>query len=615
MFNFRDLWGRIDDRLGREVDASTVGWVRLVVAASFLIQLGFAVYYQEIYDRYIDPAFFFKYPFFQLIRPMPGYVPYGVFTLIGLLGLALFCGWQTYWTAKVLTLLVIYVFLQDASMYSDHEYLQVLFLILLAWIPVNRWFSSDRLTGRESRSTVPYWALWILKFQVSLILICSGLNKFTSDWLIGAPIAEWLTVEGGNWGQLEFVRQSASFAPAIGWGTAIFETLAGILLWTRIGSLLFVPLLILYYGFDTYAVGMGVSPLLGFLSVVFLSPSFPRRFFDRIIIPLSTLPIGKQVWRLMCGLGRIANNTLAWFDETPVVGRKTIVPVADTGSGRRDQDLWLVSEWTKYGLAIWMLIQLILPIRWIGYNKAKDWAEYTSRFSWRGQIRDKQGQVSISLTMLKQQLRWNIEPEGEFPIPLAILYDQNDLKKRGLTEGMLRDIVGTPPELIDQRIEGFGFNEETLRFLFAANDRFLTLQLSPGHAELMALEPEFVRQYAREVGRVVSEVTGDQVEMHVRVEESVNSRPFKVILPDTVELMNVADASTLWSSIQPMTEPLPSLELRMEGARRVLAQRELEREMELRTMGLNRPPELLKSPAISDEADKLLDAEFAELLK
>jgi len=64
-----------------------------------------------------------------------------------------------------------------------------------------------------------------------------------------------------------------------------------------------------------------------------------------------------------------------------------------------------------------------------------------------------------------------------------------------------------------------------------------------------------------------------------------------------------------------MTDPLPSLELRMEGARRVLAQRELEREMELRTMGLNRPPEPHKSPAISDDADKLLDAEFAELLK
>lgn len=613
MFNFRDLWRRIDDRLGREVDASSIGWIRLVIAASLLIQLGFAAYYQEIYDRYINPAFYFKYPLFTFIPPMPGYVPYGVFALIGLLGLALFCGWQTQWTAKVLAILATYVFLQDASMYTDHEYLQVLFLLLLAWVPVNRWFSSDRLTGRESRTTVPYWAVWIIKVQVSLILIYSGSNKFTSDWLVGAPIAEWLTVEGGNWGKFEFVRQSASLAPAIGWGTALFETLAGIFLWIPLGAIFLVPLLIIYYAFDTFAVGMGVSPLMGLLSVIFLSPSLPRSVFDRLVIPLSRLPVGKQIWGVLRGVGAIVDTTFAWFDETPVVGMKKVVPVADSGPSRRENKIHMVSEWTKYGLTLWILIQLILPIRWVAYSQAKDWAEYTSRFAWRGYIRDKQGQVNLTVTMLNQQLRWNVEPSGEFPIPLAILYSQDELKQRGLSEGMLRDIVGTPRELIDQRIAGLGFTQDTLAFLFGAYDRFLTLQLSPGHLELMALEPELVRQYAREVGLAVSEVTGDQVEVHANVEESVNSRPFKVCLPNSVELMKIPDATTLWPTLQPLTDPLPSFEMRMEGARKILAQREIERDMERRTMGLNRPPEPLKSPAISDDADKLLEAEFADL--
>lgn len=612
MLNIRDFWGRLDDHLGRKVDSSSVGWVRLVVGFTLLLELTLAWTQGEITARYVNPGFYFKYPFFPFIQKMPGYVPYGIFTLITLLTFALFLGWQTRWTAKLLAPLFCFVFLQDVTLYADHFYLTVLFLILLAWIPVNRWFSSDRLTGRETQTTLPYWCLWLLKFQVSLILIFSGTNKFTSDWLQGAPIAEWLTVEGGNWGQLDWLRQHPLLPPTLGWASALFETFAGLLLWSPLGAKLFVPLLIGYYAVDSFGIGMGVSPLIGLLSVVFLSPSLPRQVFDRLVVPTASLPGLKGIWRILCGLGTFGDRIIGWFDETPVVGKKTIVPVAETNT--RESERWLVSEWTKYGIILWMLIQTMVPLRWVAYSRSKDWAEYTSRFSWRGSIRDKSGRVSLTITSTKQELRWNIDPEGEFPIPLAILFNQQDLVSRGLSEGMLRDIVGTPEELIDQRINGLGFTEESLAFLFEAHERLLDLQLPPGSGELMASEPELVRQYAHEVARVVNEITQDQVEIHAHVEESLNSRPFKTCLPASVDLTTVSNAAALWKSIQPLTEPLPSLEQRMAGARMVLAQRQLEKEMELRTMGLTRPPEPKKSPAISEESDRLLEAEFAKLL-
>lgn len=615
MMNFRDFWGRLDDRMGREVDASGVGWVRLVIGATLLTSISYSWYLGEIYDRYIDPVFYFKYPFFPFVMRMSGYVPYGIFTLLLLLGFAFFLGWQARWTAKILALLATYVFLQDATMYSDHEYMMIVFLLLLGWIPANRWFSSDRLTGRETRSTVPFWTLWLLRIQVSLILFFSGTNKFTPDWLVGAPIAEWLTVEGGNWGAFESIRLHPSLAPAIGWGTALFETGAGILLWNGFAARILVPVLVLYSLVDSLFVGMGVSPLTGLLCVVFLSPGFPRSVFNRISPHLDRIPGGKIVWRFLCAAGKIADRVVCWFDETPVVGKRTVTPSADAGTVRSETPLWLVSEWTKYAFMLWILIQIVVPFRWVAYAGNKDWAEYTSRFSWRGSIRDKTGQATFTITLAQQELLWTIEPEGDFPIPLAVLYPPQELQSRGLSEGMLRDIVGTPRELIEQRIKGFGFTEESLDRLFAAHERFLDLQLSAGHAEIMTLEPELVRQYAHEVARVVNEVTSDQVEVHVQLQESINSRPFSVCIPSTVELSRIPNAAALWPSIEPLKQPLPSLELRMAGARQVLAQRELEREMALRTMGLARPAEPKKSPAISDEADRLLNAEFAELLE
>lgn len=625
MLSTRDFWDRLDDRMGREVDAASVGWIRLVIGAALLwqvgsaflaeiyAQLGWPVESREIYDRYIDPAFFFKYPFFPFLIRMSGYVPYGVFSLILALSLALFVGWQTRWTSKLLSALWIFVFLQDASMYTDHQYLMVLYILLLAWIPVNRWFSSDRLTGRETRSTVPAWNLWLLRFQLSLMLISSGLNKFTSDWLAGAPIGEWMTVEGGNWGSLDWLRQHPTFYLAIGWGSAIFETIAGLALWSRLGAIVFVPLLIIYYLVDQLSLDVGISPLIGLLSIVFLNPSFPRRVFDFLLPILFKIPGIRPLWNLSGKVGAGIDRAVAWFDDTPVVGKKTVAPVVESGDRQSGKNLWLVSEWTKYALIVWVLIQIVLPLRWIGYSQAKDWAEYTSRFAWRGQTRDKVGRVTLTITLEKQQLRWTIDPQGEFPIPLAVLYTQVDLQKRGLSEGFLRDIVGTNEELVEQRINGLGFTDVELERLILANERFLDLQLSTGHLEIMASEPEFVRQYAREVAGVVAEITGDQVIAHALIEESVNSRPFATCVPATVEISSLASASDLWPFVEPLKDPLPTYEVRMAGARQVLAQRLLEKEMEQRTMGLLRPPEPLKSPAISDEADAQLNAEFADL--
>ncbi|MFO1023377.1 MAG: HTTM domain-containing protein [Planctomycetales bacterium] len=217
------------------------------------------------------------------------------------------------------------------------------------------------------------------------------------------------------------------------------------------------------------------------------------------------------------------------------------------------------------------------------------------------------------MVLAKQQLRWQIEPTGEFPVPLACLYSPEDLQKKGLNEGLLRDLVRATIEA-RPGLQG-SLTQQDLDDLFAGHYAFQTVQISSGHQEIMIRSPEFVRQYAHEVARVLKAVTGDDVEIYANLEMSVNYRPYEVCVPNSVDLVKVESASDLWPSIRSLKEKLPAAETRLATAQQAKALRELDEELELRTLGLKRPPEPLKAPGLGPEEEQFLQAYFPDPAK
>ena len=72
----------------------------------------------------------------------------------------------------------IYFFLLDQVVYLNHFYMIILFGLLLGCVDAHRCWSLDRRLGRiRGARRVPAWHVHVLRFQIEVILIFSGLVK------------------------------------------------------------------------------------------------------------------------------------------------------------------------------------------------------------------------------------------------------------------------------------------------------------------------------------------------------------------------------------------------------------------------------------------------------
>ncbi|MFO1023376.1 MAG: HTTM domain-containing protein [Planctomycetales bacterium] len=324
----------LDERLGAPTDGSTLAFVRIAFTLQLLYDLAILVLSREIDARYTDPVVYFKYPFFPIIPQMPGMVAYGVFTLIGLLALAVLLGWRTSWTAPALAILYGYVFLVDATAYSDHYYLLVLLAILCAWLPVNRWLSSDLYTGRLKSTTVPAWTVGLFRVQVALLIFFSGLSRLNADWLAGVPLSEWIPIYGSPPALVNSLKQSPQYFPIMAWALALGPIVISLLLWVRPLRGIAVAVWFAFCACDAFWFHIGSSPILfGLLPVVFLPPDLPRKVGTVIGSLLVKIPGATLLWKLLCTLGKIVDGIAAWFDET--TGKKKPLPVSSESHSPR----------------------------------------------------------------------------------------------------------------------------------------------------------------------------------------------------------------------------------------------------------------------------------------
>ncbi|XP_023940205.2 vitamin K-dependent gamma-carboxylase [Bicyclus anynana] len=125
-------------------------------------------------------------PFITAV-PMP-YMALVYATLwFGALGIAL--GYRYRLSAWLFTLSYWYLFLIEKSFWNNHSYLFGLVALLLACTEANCYWSLDVYLGYcESKTTVPYWNYFILKYQFFILYFMAGLKKGTAEWLTGYSV-------------------------------------------------------------------------------------------------------------------------------------------------------------------------------------------------------------------------------------------------------------------------------------------------------------------------------------------------------------------------------------------------------------------------------------------
>jgi vitamin K-dependent gamma-carboxylase len=265
-----------------------------------------------------------------------------------------------------------YFFLLDKAQYLNHNYMVLLYAILLGFAPANRALSLDARWGFVTATPViARWPVAAVRLQTEIILIYAGIVKITDDWLRGEPLGMWLRARSDEvlFGPL-FQYDLVILAGA--WGTVALHIVgAPLLLWKRTRLAIFL----VYCGFhvsNSVLFNIGIFPWITIaVTLIFFEPDWPER---------------------------LARRALGLFETPPPMRPPTDVRVTAPGTG-----LLVV-------LAVWFAIQLVVPQRQLFFPNLVGWTGDGHRFSWRMRIYDRRAEGVFTVVWTETGERLEIDP-------------------------------------------------------------------------------------------------------------------------------------------------------------------------------------------------------------
>ena len=329
---------------------------------------------------FVEPVVTFPYYGFGWVKPWPGTGMYIHFFVLGLAAACVMAGFLYRIAAPVFFLAFTYTFLLDQTRYMNHFYLVCLISFLMCFLPAERAFSVDALLRRRIRSdVVPAWTLWLLRAQVGIPYFYGGIAKLNSDWIHGGePMRTWLrplTIAPG--GSPVFTSDWVVYGFVIG-GLLLDLLVVPLLLWRRTRPFAFAAA-ILFNLINSVIFDIGIFPwlMLGAL-LIYFPPGLLRRFARAFMSPGEAFPDASA-----------ARQT-----------EESSCPTLDS------------SQKLVAGLlAVYLVVQLLFPLRHYLYPGNVSWTEEGHNFAWHMKLRTKEGEAVFTVTHPGSGKTWTINPE------------------------------------------------------------------------------------------------------------------------------------------------------------------------------------------------------------
>lgn len=309
---------------------------------------------------YIAPKFHFKYHFFEWVNPI-GAFTYVLFFVCGISALFVAIGYKYRIAIITFFLSFTYIELMDKTTYLNHYYFVSVVSVLMIFLPANAYFSVDSKVNSEEKqygSKIPKWCLDSIKIFITIVYVYAGLAKLNSDWLFEAlPLKIWLpskfdtpligTLLTNEWTSYTF-----------SWFGALYDLSIPFFLWykrTRRIAFLFV---VVFHILTAVLFPIGMFPYIMIVSAfIFFSTSFHAK--------------------IIYGINSIVKYPTRLLEENQKPVRK--------------------SEISKYIILTLLVIQLVVPWRYLFYPGELFWTEEGYRFSWRVMLMEKAGYAQFKI--------------------------------------------------------------------------------------------------------------------------------------------------------------------------------------------------------------------------
>lgn len=323
-------------------------------------------------EYYVEPQFHFTY--FDFLHPWPGEGMIVHYWAVSVLALFVAAGLFYRTAAVLLAVAYVYAFLLEKSAYMNHHYLMALLAFLLACLPAHRALSLDVRRGAVAAAAVPFWAVAILRFQLAVVYFYGAVAKINFDWLAGEPMLTTLTQRAPEVPQIAYLVPPWLLARGIAWAGLAVDFAIPLLLLGRRTVGWGIALAFAFHLLNGVFLPIGVfSWLMMGAVLIFLPPDWPRRL-PGVPQPLRAAPLPPRPF----------------------------VPAL---------------------VGVYVLVQLLVPLRHWLYPGDVNWTEEGHRFSWRMKLRSKDSVIDIRATDPAMGRTWRLDPARDL-----ILRQQAKLK-------------------------------------------------------------------------------------------------------------------------------------------------------------------------------------------
>jgi len=324
--------------------------------------------YAHIERNYISPHFNFS--FISGLHTLPGFGMYELFAVMGTAALCIALGVWCRPAALVFCLGQTYLLLVEKSYYQNHYYLICLLSFLLILIPSNRVWSIDNMAGKLPRC-VPRWSLLILKAQIFIVYFYGGVAKLNVDWLRGEPITTNMQAIPSQalFGFGQYLHQHW-FSQLIMLGGIAVDFSIGFLLWCPATFWLGAAMAVAFHVLNSVLFPVGVFPWVMIATIgLFAAPDWPRR----IVQAISANKLFKRN-----GAKKAAGERKA------VSAKESDIDTIRTNEGLR----WKTTAILVFA-HLYLIAQILMPLRHWLYPGEVSWTEQGHRFSWQMMLRTK----------------------------------------------------------------------------------------------------------------------------------------------------------------------------------------------------------------------------------
>ena len=379
-------------------DIAILVYFRIVFGAIMLWEVYRYFVNKLIFKYWIDPVFNFTYYGFDWLKPLPGDGMYYLFLVIGILSIFIMVGFKYRISTILFFFAFTYMFLIDQTRYLNHFYLISLVSFVLIFIPAHKAFSIDSWWNKKLRTDfVPAWSLWLLRFQISIPYFFGGIAKINEDWLNGKPLDMWLPRLAPKFPILGELFTETWFVYFFSYSALLMDLLAvPFLLWKR--SRIFVfGLLTTFHILNSQLFPLGIFPwFMIFATLMFFDPSWPRIIINKFKITEESQ-------------AKIRKNLQP---ENPKKARRALRQ-AKTVVKKLEPKITSLTKNQKIVLSlflIFIIFQIVMPLRHFAYPGNVSWTEEGQNFSWHMMLDDKINDVEYFAFSPKSGETWRINP-------------------------------------------------------------------------------------------------------------------------------------------------------------------------------------------------------------